>query len=1057
MSLSNFAVNAPVKVTMIFLGVLLLGYISLTRLPTSLFPDIRTPRVTTTIKTRGLSTLEVERRICQPMERSLYTIRGVADVQSISRADTAVIITEFTWDTLLDYAFIDVKKAVADIQRDRSEDIESATVLRYDPNAVPVVTIALKGNDRTSAEDLYKLAKNTLRSRFERLEGIANVVIAGGVERELAIKVDETLLLAYGLDVSQVVTALQSDNVNAAGGFVEEGARRYLLKAVGEFRDMDEVGSTVVGRSGDASILLTDVATLSMDPREEKSQVFLDGKPAVSMAFFQEARGNTVAVAKAIRKEAEELKETLPEGVDIVIANDQSAFISAAIQDVKSNALIGAVLAIFVLVAMLRDFRTTLIISIAIPISIIATFNLMYFQGLTLNLMSLGGLALGVGMLVDNAIVVLENIFRLRHEGLSNKEAARLGTKQVGAAILASTLTTIVVFLPIVFIKGIAALLFREQALTVTYSLLASLVVALLLIPMLSARFLGKIPQGMISNETNLVKDNVYTRMLRACLRFRFVIITVSVALLLVSVKLAERIPREFLPRTESTQIGLRVIGPSGTPISGTSEIVQSINSALDQYRPAVKQTFVRIGEDEGAVSANTEDPNGANTADFFIALDNRDKPTTMTLAAGLGGFSSSQLIEKLKPALERFEGVKTDFKVEQGSILELLGNAGAPLVFEIRGPDIDELTRQAARYQGLLSQIDGIVNVRTNILAGSPEVRIKLDRVQLGKLGFDVRTVGDILRRRIEGTVATQMKREEGDLDLRVKVDYGEETLDTLRRITLRNSSGAIVPLESVATFEVVRGPREIVRRDQERIALVLADLDGIKLSDAITRANAAMVETRPPRGYATKFTGEEERRADAFGKLGFALILSIALVYMVMASIFESFFQPFLILFTIPMAGIGVVGLFILMGQTLNVMAFIGIVMLGGIVVNNAIVLLDCVNQVREDTSISDTDSILIGCDRRLRPVFMTTGTTLLGLLPLALGIGDGAELRQAMAVAVIGGLASSTVLTLFVIPVCQSYLDSMMRLLRRLWSRTPASTSDDAPRDASEEPSV
>jgi HAE1 family hydrophobic/amphiphilic exporter-1 len=883
MSLSNFAVNAPVKVTMIFLGVLLLGWISLTRLPTSLFPDIRTPRVTTTIKTRGLSTLEVERRICQPMERALYTIRGVSDVQSISRADTAVIITEFTWDTLLDYAFIDVKKAVSDVQRDRGEEIESATVLRYDPNAVPVVTIALKGNDRTSAEDLYKLAKNTLRSRFERLEGIANVVIAGGIEREMAIKVDETLLLAYGLDVAQVVQALQSDNVNAAGGFVEEGARRYLLKAVGEYRDMDEVASTVVGRAGESSILLKDVATLSMDPREEKSQVFLDGKPAVSMAFYQEARGNTVAVAKAIRKEADELKESLPEGVEIVIANDQSQFISAAIQDVKSNALIGAVLAVFVLVAMLRDFRTTLIISIAIPVSIIATFNLMYFQGLTLNLMSLGGLALGVGMLVDNAIVVLENIFRLRHEGLPNREAARIGTKQVGAAILASTTTTIVVFLPIIFIKGVAALLFREQALTVTYSLLASLVVALLLIPMLASRFLGKIPAGMISNESNQVKSTIYTRALRACLRFRFVVIAFSLALLLLAFKALERIPREFLPRTDSTHIGLRVVGPSGTPITGTSEIVQSINTALDQYRPAVVQTFVRIGEDEGAVGANTEDPNGANTADFFIALDNRDKPTTMTLAAGLGGFSSSQLIEKLKPSLERFEGVKADFKVEQGSILELLGTGGAPLVLEIRGSEIDELTRQAARYQGLLSQVDGIINVRTNILAGSPEVRIKLDRVQLGKLGFDVRSVGDTLRRRIEGTVATQMKREEGDLDLRVKVDYGAENLETLKRITLRSSSGAVVPLESVATFEIVRGPtrnrpprpgahraragrlgwRETIRRYRARECGAGRNASTPRLYHQVHRRR------RTPRGRVreTRFRADPEHRARLYG----------------------------------------------------------------------------------------------------------------------------------------------------------------------------------------------
>ncbi len=1036
MSLSKFAVHAPVKVTMIFLGVLLLGYISLTRLPTSLFPDIRTPKVTTTVRTKGLSALEVERRICEPLERSLYTLRGVVDVQSIARADTAVVITEFSWDTPLDFAFLDVKKAVSDIQRDRSDEIESVNVVRYDPNAIPVMTLALKGREDTSLDDLQKLAKNTLRPRFERLEGVASVVLAGGVERELGILVDESQLINYGVDVQQVISALQADNVNAAGGYVEEGARRYLLKAVGEFTDIGEVERVVVTRTGDVPILLRDVATVSLVPREETSVVFLDGKPAVALSFFQEARGNTVNVAKSIRKEIDDLKEVLPEGVEIVVSNDQSQFITSALDEVKSNALIGGVLSIIILLVALKDFRTTVIIAVAIPISVIATFNAMYFQGLTLNLMSLGGLALGVGMLVDNAIVVLENIYRLRHEGKSNMEAAREGTRQVGAAIIASTLTTIVVFLPIVYIKGIAALLFREQALTVTYSLLASLVVALLLIPMLSARFLGTPPASMIDKAPpGSIHWNWYTRLLDQCLRYRLLVLAASVGLFAWSLSLVPRIPREFLPRTDARQLALRIVAPSGTPIRATAEIAQTVNAALEPYRPAIQRTFVRVGEDEGAINADTQDPNGPNTADFFITLDSRDHPTTATIAAGLAGFSSTKLVEAVKPSLERFEGVKSEFTLEQGSILEVLGNAGAPLVLEIRGSEIDELTRLAARYQAMLTGLPGIINVRTNILAGAPEYRIQLDRVQLGKLGFDVRTIGETLKRRIEGTVATQIKREEGDLDLRVKVDYGEETLDMLKRITLRSPNGAVVPLESVATFEKVAGPREIVRRDQERIALVYADLDGVRLSDAIGEARRTLANERQPRGYSIRFTGEEERRAEAFGKLGFALILSIALVYMVMASIFESFIQPFIILFTIPMSLVGVVLLFLVMGQSLNVMAFIGIVMLGGIVVNNAIVLLDCVNQVRAEEGLEGRASIIVGCGRRLRPVFMTTSTTLLGLLPLALGFGEGAELRQAMAVAVIGGLTSSTILTLVVIPVCQSYLDDLMGMFRRM----------------------
>ncbi|MDX2177645.1 MAG: efflux RND transporter permease subunit [Candidatus Sumerlaeia bacterium] len=1047
MSLSNFAVNAPVKVTMLFMAVLLLGYISLTRLPTSLFPDVRTPRVTTTIRTTGLSSSEVERRICEPLERALYTIRGVAEVKSIARADQAVVVAEFGWDTPLDFAFLDVKKAVSELQRDRQEDISSATVLRYDPNAVPIVTLAVS-NPRLGSEELFRLAKNTLKPRMERLQGVANVVIAGGEDREVQVRLDEARLLRYGIDLAAVSSALSAENVNAPGGYVEEGARRYLLKAVGQFQSIEEVGEVVVSRNNGAPVFVRDLGTIEYRPRDAISAVYLDGEPAVGLSFFQEAQSNTVAVAKRIRDEVEVLKKILPEETRIIVANDQSSFITSALAEVRDNAIAGSVLSILILLATLRDFRTTIIISIAIPISIVATFNLMYFQGLSLNLMSLGGLALGVGLLVDNAVVVLENIYRLRQQGMDPMEASLKGAKEVSAAIIASTGTTIIVFLPIIYIEGVAALLFKEQALTVTYSVLASLLVALLLIPMLCSRFMGAPPKGLLVEETSAVPTDWYARLLVWSLERRGPLFLASVVLLAVSVWAGKDIPREFLPRTEQRQIGIRMVAPSGTPIDSTERLAESLLGTLDEFRPAVERTFVRVGEDEGAVNADTEDPNGPNTADFYISLADWENPTTETLEKNLGGLTSTRLAELLGPTLERFEqsGIKAQLKLSQGSLFDLLGESAAPLIVEIRGPEIDELSRAAAEIQRRLSDVPGIVNVRTNILAGSPEVLIRLDRVQLGRLGLDVRQTGELLRKRIEGDVATQIRREEGDVDLRVKVDYGQETLDTLRGITLRTSTGAIVPLASIARFEVVRGPREILRRGQDRIARVMADLDGVRLSEAIAAAQSRLGDYSVPRGYALNFTGEEESRVEAFAKLGFALLLSVVLVYMVMASIFESFIQPFLIMMTIPMALIGVVAAFVLLDQTLNVMAIIGIVMLGGIVVNNAIVLLDCVNQVRRDhPAMSTRDTLVIGCARRLRPVNMTTTTTLLGLLPLAMGIGDGAELREAMAIAVIGGLASSTVLTLVLIPIAQSYLDdaaaAVSRVAGRLRSRKTA----------------
>lgn len=1022
---------------MLFFGILLLGWISLTRLPTNLFPDIRAPKITVTVQTEGLSPGEVERRINELLERSLFAIRGVTGVKSIARADTAVIVVDFSWETRMDYAFLEVKKSASDLQRERSDDIESVEVLRYDPNAAPVVTAALTAPPDTDQESVLKTAEQSLKPRFERLEGVANVVLTGGMEREIRISLDEGLLISYGLDTSNVINALQAENVDAAGGWVEEGTRRYLVKTVGEFQDLDEVRRVVVGGQGEASILMDDVADVSYAPKEPKSIVYLNGEPAVGMAFYREAESNTIAVAESIREELEASEEILPKGWALTVASDDSQFIADAIREVSNNAIVGGMLAVLVLLLFLRDLRTTLIVAVAIPVSIITTFNLMYFQGLSLNLMTLGGLALGTGMLVDNAIVVLENIFRLRQQQVPAKEAAQRGSQEVAGALIASTMTTVAVFLPIVYVQGIAALLFREQGLTVAYSLAASLIVALLLIPLMAAYFLGAPPKKTKNAETLTAPRGVYPTMLRWALKGRFFVIAGGVALTYYAATLAVDIPREFLPSTDVRQVTLRLTLPNGTPIEATDRVAQSVTTQLDRYEPFIETVYTRTGEPEGVVNANTEDPDGPNTAELLISLKNWDDPTTAMLESGETSFGSRKLIAGMKPIVDRLDDVKAEFKTTQGSVGSLIGGSAAPLLVEISGPELDVLTRLAEETKARLSEAPELLNVRTNILQGSPEVRMQLDKVQLARYGLNVNSVAETLRQRIDGEVATQIRQESGDVDLRVEVDYGEESIEMLEGITLKSSSGALVRLGAVSTIDIVRGPREIVREGQRRVAYAMADLpEGVKLSDAIAASQEALASMTIPRRYDIKFTGEEEQRRQAFGDLQFALILSIALVYMVMASIFESFIQPFLILLTIPLAGIGIVGALLLTGQTFSVMSIIGVIMLGGIVVNNAIVLLDCVNQVRGEASaqLGERDTLVIGCHRRLRPVLMTTATTMLGLTPMALGFGEGAELRQAMAIAVLGGMLSSTVLTLFFIPCCQSYLDSAMALARK-----------------------
>lgn len=1033
MSLASFSVNAPVKVTMIFVGVLLLGWISLGRLSTNLFPDLVTPRVTISVRSSGLSPGEVERRICEVIERSLYSIRGVTSVQSIARADGAVVVVDFGWDTRMDYAVLEVKKATSDLQRDRPDDVQSTSVIRYDPNARPVVTAALQAPADVDLEAVFRTADQTLKPRFERIDGVANVVVSGGVQREIQVLADESLLLKHELQVSAIVSALKADNVDGAGGWVEEGARRYLVKAVGKFEDPAEVARVVVGRRGDAPILVSDVARVEYAPREPKSIVTLNGRPAVGLSFYREAEGNTVAVAAGIRREIEESAKILPVGWTFLVANDQSTFISEAIGEVKNNAIVGGLLAIVVLLLFLRDVRTTLIVAVAIPVSIIATFNLMYFQGLSLNLMSLGGLALGIGMLVDNAIVVLENIFRLRQQGYDPAEAARQGAGQVAAALVASTLTTVAVFLPIAYVQGLAALLFREQALTVSYSLLGSLLVALLLIPMLAAHFLGGSQGGRLAADpTHGPIPRLYERLLRLALRYRLVVLLVAVTGLAWAGVAFRGIAQEFLPSTDVRQLSIRLILPSGTPIAATERATEAMLTQLGRYEGALENTFARVGEAEGVVNANIEDPDGPNTSEVLITLKAADQVSTATKALGLGGLTSSRVVEEMKPVLERIQDAKVQFNTSQGSLAELLGTSTAPLIVELAGPDLDVLTRLASDAQGRLAQLPQLINLRTNLLDGNPELRIRLDKVQLARAGLDVNGIATIIRQRLDGEVATRIRNESGDVDIHVSADYTAESLDALRDMTIRTANGTLERLGNMGTFELQRGPREIVRRRQERVAIVLADLaPGVRLSEAIGAATEALQPMTIPGRYRLDFTGEEAQRRESFGSLTFALILSIVLVYMVMASIFESFLQPLLIMATVPLAAVGVVGGLVATGQTINLMSIIGVVMLGGIVVNNAIVLLDCVNQQRAaDGGVDLRETLVAGCVQRVRPVLMTTLTTLLGLLPMALGLGSGAELRQALAITVLGGLLSSTALTLFVIPCGQSLLDGLRR---------------------------
>jgi len=1018
MAFSEFAVRSPTKVTMLFLGIVLMGWISLRRLPINLFPDLRSPRITVVVQTKGLSPEEVERRISRQLERSLLTTRHVRDVLTVSRDESAVGIVEFEWNTNMDFALLDVKKGVASLSN--LDDVKEVTVYRYDPNALPIVTLALWGSD--DLEALYRLAYESLKPELERLEGVAMAQVTGGLEPEVMVAVDENLLLHYELDMQDVISAIRRSTVNASGGWVETGSERLLLKSVGELQSLDELGQTVVGYKGRNPVFLRDIARVDVTYKESESVVRFNGHPAAGISIQKEAEANTVRVVQTVEQAIKEYAKSLPPNVKIEKAYDQSVFVRTAIRELFETAAMGIVLAVLVLLAFLRSITPTLIIATAIPISIIGTFNLMYFQDLTLNIMTLGGLALGSGMLVDCAVVVLENIFRHRQEGALPAQAAVVGAREVGAAITASTLTTVVVFLPIVYVRGIAGYLFKEQALTVTYSLMTSLVVALLFIPMLSSRFLRARPR-----ERQKARLFYYRRFLGWSLDHRRSVVGITFLSLIVAALLFPTIPREFLPKAEQADFLMKIEMPQGTRIEITDKVVRHIENLLEPYRAAIKSIYSRSGVSSEALMASGEQVEGPHTAEISVVLD-RQSTHPMT---------ASQMVDAIGPGVAAIPDVQVKYLLQQSSLTEVIGSSGAPIVLEIRGENLTQLRAAGESTLQQLQSLPILYNVRSNLSEGSPQVILRPEPTLLASLGFDVQTLADAVRVRLMGDEVTTYKSQRGDMDIRVASKQIENKgIAYLSGLRLRSRTGREVTLADVGRLEIVRGPREIIRRDQKRIARVTADIRSGKLSNAVAVVKRAL-QGLPTPGCTVQFSGEEEQRRESFKRLGFAFILAAILVYMTIAATLESLVHPFTIMLSVPLAAIGIVGGLVAFRETLNLMAYIGIVMLAGIVVNNAIVMLDCVNQLRAEGMDVRTALVTAG-ERRLRPILMTMLTTILGLAPMTLGIGEGSQLRRPLAVAVMGGLVSSTLLTLVFIPVAYTYVENVLSGLRRLWRR-------------------
>lgn len=1024
-NLTRFSVNYPVTVLMVVLGVILLGYISYDKLGVDLFPDLNSPRIFVEIKSGERPPEEMEKQFVENIEALAIRQSDVVQVTSVSKVGSAQITVEYAWNKDMDEAFLDLQKALN--QLTQNAEIDELEITQHDPNTAPVMVIGLTHSEITDMNEIRKVAENYIRNELVRLEGVAEVELTGQEESEVIIKTDPYRLEAQNLTMDEITTRIQSFNRNVSGGRISEMGLQYIVKGVSMLNDTEDFENLIVGYEyvrtetenqtnvERAPVYLKDVAEISFGNKEPDNIVHINGERCVGLSIFKETKYNTVRAVEQINEALADIERALP-GYNLTLVTNQGRFISNAINEVQETALIGVILAVFVLFLFLRRFGTTLIVSLAIPISIIATFTLMYFTDLTINIMTLGGLALGAGLLVDNAIVVLENIFRNHENGMNVKDAAIEGTAQVGGAITASTITTIAVFLPIVFLTGIAGELFKDQAVTVTVSLLSSLFVAIFFIPMVYHRFYRN-KKAPVKHKS--VRLGGYGRFLEKVLKFKWGVIMVATVVIVASFLLVPKIGTEFMPKTETRQFTIDLKLQEGTELERTEATVKNIETILADYLGENLETvYSQAGPTTGIAGDAGSVFEGENTAEILVILaDNSEIPTETVIAS----------IDNL---ISGIPGIEVSFSQEESALKSILGTDEAPVVVEVRGEELDEIENVVNQVKERMLANKNLFNVQTSIEDGAPEVEVKVDRMRAGMYNIDINTVVSQLQDQLEGKNAGQLEKDGEMRDITIKIP--EKGLNEINALTI-NSGNQVFRLNEIADISFGVSPKEIFRRNQNRIGKVTAQFNtGVALDQVADELREATSDIDLLPDYRILVTGEEEKRQESTQTLLLALLLSVVLVYMVLASLFESLIHPFTILLTIPLAVVGSILIFFILGSTFNIMALIGVIMLVGIAVNNSIILIDRINQLIRE-GLSRKEAILQAGQQRIRPILMTSLTTILALFPLTLGFGESASLRSPMALAVIGGLVTSTLLTLVVIPCVYDIFDRVKGIFK------------------------
>ncbi len=1030
----KFAVNNPITILMAVLGIMLLGKISYDKLSVDLLPDLNNPKLYVDITAGERPPEEIEKLFVKRMESMAIRQRDVLTVSSVIKAGMAQMTVEYAWNKDMDEAFLDLQKAMNTFLQD--EKLTKLEITQNNPNTDPIILVGMSHEYITNMAELRKIADSYIRNELIRVEGVADVTLSGGEVSNLIIKTDPYKLAAYNLTIDAISRQIVEENQRLAGGRVAEMGEQYIVSGVNMLKSEEDFGNIIVSykkteaaangtsntvaqaAAGEnmAPIYLKDLAEIYFENERPENIVRINGQRCIGLSVYKEMQHNTVKTVEGVVKRFAEIEKALPAYKFEVVSN-QGTFINSAIGEVKDSAILGVLLAVVVLYLFLRRLKVTLVISLAMPISIIATFNLMFFNDLTLNIMTLGGLALGAGMLVDNAIVVIESIFRNQEKGLSVKEAVVQGASEVGGAVTASTLTTIVVFLPIVYLHGASGELFKDQAWTVTFSLVSSLFVAILVIPTLYERMFRNNKDKKAVQTDSSIRIKGYSNMLRAILKRRWLVVGLSLLFVCGTYSLVPFIGTEFMPKSENNSFNVAVRLQEGTRLERTASTVEAIENLIYAItQDSLCTIYSHIGP---GYSSGSDIFDGDNTASLKVILSPESR------------FTPDELMEELIANTANIEGLELSFMQDQNSLGALMGGEDAPIVIEVKGEELDEIADITQQVSDIAKGVPGLFNVGNSIADGAPQLVITVNRDMAGINNLNVTTIVTQIQEQLSGKSAGQMDYKGEMRDIMIKVP--EIPLSQLNDIVITSSSKQF-RLAELADVRRDVAPKEIFRRNQSRIAKVTANLeDGYSLSKASEEIRAALDVIELPANYTINITGEEEKRQDSMGGLVFALILSVVLVYMVMASQFESLLHPFTILLTIPLALVGAILLFLITGTTINIMGVIGIIMLSGIAVNSSIILVDRINQLK-DAGMALTDAIVEAGQQRIRPILMTSITTILSLLPMAIAFGDGASLRAPMAIAVIGGLVTSTVLSLVVIPCVYSLFEQMKASFKR-----------------------